>query len=131
MPDVKRVVGRYEIVGRIGKGGMGVVHLARQPGLDRLVALKELVAVDTEDPTFAERFVREARVAGALNHPNIVTVFDYFEDEGTAFIAMENLERGSLLPLVGRLSFVQIVGGLEAVLAGLAHAHEEGSCIAT
>jgi serine/threonine protein kinase len=126
MPEVKRVVGRYEIVGRIGRGGMGVVHLARQPGLDRLVALKELVAIDTEDPTFAERFVREARVVGALSHPNIVTVFDYFEDDGTAFIAMEYLERGSLLPLVERLSFLQIVGVLEGVLAGLAHAHEEG-----
>jgi predicted Ser/Thr protein kinase len=126
VPEGTRIVGRYEIVGRIGKGGMGVVHLARQPGLDRLVALKELVAVDADDPSFAERFVREARVAGALSHPNIVTVFDYFEEEGTAFIAMEYLERGSLQPLVGRLTFTQILGVLEGVFAGLGHAHEEG-----
>ena len=62
---------------------MAVVYLARQLDLDRLVALKELAAFHAaSDPSFAQRFVRESRLAGSLVHPNVITVFDYFEHEG-------------------------------------------------
>src|SRR5919197_3900186 len=126
MPDVMKTVGRYEILRDIGRGGMAVVYLARQTDLDRNVALKELGAFHAMDPAFAERFLRESRVAGSLSHPNIVTVHDYFEHEGIPYIAMEYMERGSLRPWVGHLSWVQVGGVLEGLLAGLAHAHRQG-----
>ena len=74
----------------------------------------------------AARFVRESRLAGALNHASIVTVLDFFEHDGTPYIAMEYVPRGSLRPWVGRLELAQVGGVLESVLAGLAHAHAPG-----
>jgi len=121
-----RTVGRYEVVGELGHGGTATVYLARQTDLGRLVALKELSAVQVADPSAARRFVRESRLAGSLNHPNVVTVHDYFEDQGTPYIAMEYLERGSLRPLMHDLTFGQIAGVLEGLLAGLGFAHERG-----
>jgi Protein kinase domain len=121
-----RSVGRYEILREIGHGGMAKVYLARQTDLRRLVALKELSALGAADATTARRFVRESRLAGSLNHPNIVTVHDFFEDRNTPYIAMEYLERGSLRPVIDRLTFAQIAGVIEGLLAGLRHAHERG-----
>src|ERR687887_251183 len=124
--QVVRTVGRYEILREIGRGGMAAVYLARQIDLDRQVALKELGAFHAADPAFAERFLRESRVAGSLSHPNIVTVHDYFEHEGTPYISMEYIERGSLRPWVSRLSLPQMAGVLEGLLAGLTHAESRG-----
>ena len=78
-----RAVGRYELVREIGRGGTATVYLARQTDLGRLVALKELSALSAADRSAARRFVRESRLAGSLNDPNIVTVHDFFEDHGT------------------------------------------------
>jgi serine/threonine protein kinase len=125
-PDPARVVGRYEIVRRLGRGGMATVHLARQRALDREVALKELHAAHAADAAFARRFLQESRVAGALNHPSVVSVIEYFEHDGAPFIAMEYLERGSLRPLVGRLTLAHVAGVLEGVLGGLAEAAAQG-----
>ena len=111
------MIGRYEVLRRLGTGGMAVVHLARQTDLERLVALKELRALHADDPSYAQRFLREARLAGSITDPNVVTVYEYLEHDGTPYIAMEYLERGSLRPYVGRLSLAQISGVLEAVLA--------------
>ena len=121
-----RTVGRYEIEELLGRGGMASVHLARQPALGREVALKELHSVHVADAALAHRFLHESRVAGGLNHPSIVSVIEYFEHEGVPFIAMEYLERGSLRPLVGRLTLAQVAGVLESVLAGLAEAAARG-----
>src|SRR5689334_9545382 len=126
MPDVMKTVGRYEILREVGRGGMAMVFLARQTDLDRFVALKELGAFHASDPSFAQRFLRESRVAGSLSHPNIVTVHDYFEHEGTPYIAMEYVERGSLRPHVGHMTLAQIGGVMEGLLAGLAHAEAHG-----
>src|ERR1041384_4627983 len=122
MPDAVRTVGRYGIVRELGRGGMAVVYLARQEDLDRLGALKELAAFHAADPDFARRFVRESRLAGSLVHPNVITVFDYFEHDRMPYIAMEYVERGSLRPYVGRMTLAQIGGVLEGLLAGLTHA---------
>ena len=120
-----RVIGRFELLEPIGHGGMAVVHLARQVDLDRLVALKELrVLHSLDDPLPAERFLREARTAGSMSHANIVHVYEHFEHEGTPYIAMEYLKRGSLRPLVGRLTLAQIVGALHGVLEALEHAEQ-------
>jgi serine/threonine protein kinase len=126
MPDVMKTVGRYEILREVGRGGMAMVYLARQTDLDRFVALKELGAFHASDPSFAQRFLRESRVAGSLSHPNIVTVHDYFDHDGTPYIAMEYVERGSLRPYVGKLTLAQIGGVLEGLLAGLTHAESHG-----
>ena len=115
-------VGPYRIVRQLGRGGMAVVYLAKQPVLARSVALKELAPFLAGDPALAQRFIREARVAGSLSHPNVVTVFDFLEQDGVPYIAMEYLERGSLRPFVGRMSLAQIAGVLEGLLAALSHA---------
>ena len=75
-------VGPYRIVRQLGRGGMAVVYLAKQPVLARSVALKELAPFLAGDPALAQRFIREARVAGSLSHPNVVTVFDFLEQDG-------------------------------------------------
>jgi hypothetical protein len=120
--DPARQVGRYQVVREIGRGGMAAVYLARQVDLDRDVALKELSSFHAADPAFAERFVRESRVAGSMSHPNIVTVYEYLNENGTPYIAMEYVERGSLRPFVGRTTPAQTIGVLEGALAGLAQA---------
>ena len=120
MHDVVRTVGRYELLREIGRGGMSIVYEARDPVLDRVVAVKELVGFVNRDAV--ERFLREARLLGSLNHPNVVTIYEYFEHDGTPFIAMEYLERGTLRSYIGHLTLQQIGGALEGVLAGLAHA---------
>jgi serine/threonine protein kinase len=117
-------IGRYRVEREIGRGGMAVVYLARQLDLDRPVALKKLAGLHASDPTVTTRFVREARLAGSLNHPNIVTVYEYFEHAGLPYIAMEFLPRGPLRPLVGALTVPQVVGVLNGVLAGLTDAEE-------
>jgi serine/threonine protein kinase len=126
MPEPSPETARYEILREIGRGGMATVYLARQVDLDRLVALKELGMLGESDPSFVQRFLREARLAGSLSHPNIVTVHDFFEQRGAPVIAMEYLRRGSLRQYVGALSLPQVGGVLEGVLAGLAHAEEHG-----
>src|SRR3954469_637238 len=100
---------------------MAGVYLVRQPALDREVVLKRL-DLESDDPTLAQRFVHEAQLAAALDHPNIVTLFDFFEDDGVAYIAMEYVGGGSLLSLVGCAALPQVFGVLEGVLAGLEHA---------
>src|SRR5262249_17719688 len=86
-----RTVGRYEILREIGRGGMAVVYAARQPDLDRQVALKELSSFPLNSPEFAHRFLRESRLAGSLNHPHIVTVHEDFEHDRVPYIAQEHL----------------------------------------
>jgi serine/threonine protein kinase len=117
---------RYEIIREIGRGANAVVYLARHSALDKLVALKELVRIEVGDETAATRFLREAQLAARLTHPNIVTVYDYFEHDGTPYIAMEHLERGSLRPFVGRLTLADIFKVLEGLLAALACAERHG-----
>jgi predicted Ser/Thr protein kinase len=116
----------YDVIRELGRGGMAVVHLARQRDLGRLVALKELAGLNAGDPAFAERFLRESRVAGSLNHQNIVTVYEYFEDGGVPYIAMELIEGGSLRPLLEELSLPRIGRVLEDLLAAVGHAGRSG-----
>lgn len=84
-----RQLGRFEIVSLLGEGGMGAVYKARDTHLDRLVALKVLPHDKMADAGRKRRFAQEAKAASALNHPNIVTIYDIASDEGVDFIAME------------------------------------------
>ena len=124
--NARRVVGRYQLIREIGRGGVATVYLARQVDLDRLVALKELTTVHMSAVGSADRFLRESRLAGSLSHPNIVTVFEYFEHGGAPYIVMEYLPRGSLRPHLGHLSEARLAGVLEGVLAGLDCAESAG-----
>src|SRR5712671_1393678 len=84
--------GRYEIRSPLGAGGMGEVYLAQDTKLDRKVALKMLPAEVASNRERMERFIREAKSAAALSHPNIAQIFEIGEDTGTHFIAMEFIE---------------------------------------
>ncbi len=121
MQEVLKRVGRFDLLEVIGRGGAAVVYLALQRDLQRNVALKELAPFHLADTSFAERFVEESRLAGSMNHANIVTVHEFFEDGSVPYIAMEYLPHGSLRQYIGRLSTAQIAGVLEGVLAGLSH----------
>jgi hypothetical protein len=122
-------IGRYEIQRRLGTGGMGSLYLARDPALDRLVAIKLLKDDYQDDAELRERFVREARSVARLRHRNIVLVFDVGEHEGRQFMAMEYLPGQTLTKLLGRtppVSLVQRLTLAEQLCAGLAHAHAAG-----
>src|SRR5687768_10188936 len=88
--------GRYELVRKLARGGMAEVFLARDLLLDRPVALKVLYPELSRDPTFVERFRREAQAAANLSHPNIVSIYDWGEEDGTYFIVMEYIEGRTL-----------------------------------
>jgi len=125
---------RYEIVRELGKGAMGVVYLAKDPLIGRLVALKTIrtrAGDDDETREFQQRFVREAQAAGILNHPSIVTVHDIGQDEptGTSFIAMEYVEGQNLKEILAQgrpLSFDEIGDIIAQVAEALDFAHAKG-----
>ncbi|HEX7677529.1 MAG TPA: protein kinase [Thermoanaerobaculia bacterium] len=128
-------LGRYEIVRELGKGAMGIVYLAKDPLIGRLVALKTIrpsAHADDEDTReFQARFVREAQAAGILNHPSIVTVHDIGQDEpsGMSFIAMEYVEGQNLKEMLAQgrpLSFEQAADIIAQVAEGLDFAHAKG-----
>jgi serine/threonine protein kinase/Tol biopolymer transport system component len=98
---IGRTLGHYVIVDKLGEGGMGVVYRARDPRLDRFVALKILPARSTNNPDHRRRFTQEAKAASALNHPNIVTVHDVGAVDGVSFIAMEYVKGATLRQTIG------------------------------
>jgi serine/threonine-protein kinase len=118
---------RYELVGRLGSGGMADVWLANDRQLGRQVALKFLHERFAQDAQFVERFRREASAAAGLQHPNVVGVFDRGEWEGGRYIAMEYVEGASLKDLIARgLSIPEAVEIVRQILAGARFAHERG-----
>jgi serine/threonine-protein kinase len=121
--------GRYRLERALGSGGMAVVYCARDEELSRTVAVKLLAEHLMEDREFRQRFLREARVAARLSHPNVVAIYDAGEDDGRPFIVMELVEGetlGNVLARRGRLPPHEVVElGIQAA-AGLAHAHARG-----
>ena len=120
--------GRYEIKEELGKGGMGVVYLAHDPQIDRLIALKVLRPDRLTGEAFVQRFLKEARTIGRLSHPNIVTVYDIGQDRETIFIAMEFLEGDPLNKIMEEreVSYEEILSlGLQMAEA-LHYAHGKG-----
>jgi serine/threonine protein kinase len=127
-PELPTTIGRYEVVSRLGQGGMGSLYLAKDPKIGRLVAIK-LVRQEFDSPEARQRFAREAQSAGALRHPNIVTIFDVDEHEGLPFIAMEYIDGETLAEVVKRKALLPIsrrLQWLEDLCAGLAYAHRQG-----
>src|SRR5438874_12466081 len=121
--------GRYEIVRRIARGGMAEVFLARDLLLDRPVALKILFPELSTDRNFVERFRREAQAAANLSHPNIVSIYDWGEEDGTYFIVMEYVDGRTLSAMLrqeGQLLPDRAAGIGSEVAAALAFAHRNG-----
>src|SRR5689334_8327743 len=135
LPATPPKLGRYEIVDEIGKGAMGVVYLARDPVIGRLVALKTFrigySIRDHELQQFRARFIREAQSAGILSHPGIVTIHDVVEEseDGMAFIAMEYVRGTNLKQILqsGQPMTLTRVGDIVTQVAdALDYAHSQG-----
>jgi serine/threonine protein kinase len=119
---------QFEIVRLIGQGGMASVFQARQPQLNRFVALKILQLGDEPDPVFAARFAREAQALAALSHPNIVTIHDFGQAAGFYYLVMEYVDGVSLRALLreGRLEPETALGIVPKICEALEFAHERG-----
>src|SRR5229473_1352649 len=126
-----QTVGRYEITGELGRGAMGVVYKALDPTIGRTVALKtmrlDVHGLDAQE--MVRRFQNEARAAGLLNHPNIVTIYDAGEQDGIFYIAMEFIEGTSLQELMAEkhiLASEEAIRLSREICKGLDYAHSHG-----
>ena len=126
--QLARLFPQLEILELLGQGGMGAVYKARQPALDRLVALKILPPQSAKDPGFAERFNREARALARLSHPNIVAVYDFGQAVDVPYFLMEYVEGWTLREVVrsGRLSPADTIRIVMQICEALQFAHDEG-----
>jgi eukaryotic-like serine/threonine-protein kinase len=127
--SVQSVAGRYEVERTLGGGGMAVVYLARDGELGRPVALKVLAENLADDAELRQRFVREARLAARLSHPNVVRVYDAGEEDGRPYIVMECVDGESLAELLrreGALAADRVAELGTQACAGLEHAHRAG-----
>jgi len=128
----RKTIGSFEVEAPIGEGGMGVVYLARQPGLDRRVVIKTLRRELADDESAEERFLREAQAAASIHHQNVVAVYDCFAWRGDHFIAQEYVDGANLAsilahtgrfePRIAMLVALQLSRGLEEIHArGIVH----------
>ena len=126
----KKTIGRYKIQGELGRGAMGIVYRAQDPALDRVVALKTIILADDAEgrKEYQKRFFLEAKAAGKLTHPSIVTTYDFGEQDGVAYLAMELLYGTELRTRLkeGPLPPAEAVEVARQVAEGLGFAHERG-----
>ena len=120
-------IGKYEVLGKLGEGAMGVVYKALDPLMERVVAIKTMSGDLDNEPELKTRFLRETRSAGKLSHKNIITIYELFEEDGRVYIAMEYLDgeeikakiaRRDQIPLEHKLRF------MTEICEGLHHAHQ-------
>ena len=128
----KSILTHYTIISKIGAGGMGEVYRAHDVRLDRKVAIKVLPAKLSNDQDRLQRFAQEARATSALNHPNILTVYDIGTHNGSPCIVAEVLEGEELRDRLdaGQLPLRKAVDYAQQIVRGLSTAHEKESCIA-
>jgi serine/threonine protein kinase len=128
LEEVARMFPQLEILGLIGQGGMGAVYRARQKELDRLVALKILPPDVGAEPAFADRFAREARALAKLNHPGIVTLYEFGRADGLFFFLMELVDGVNLRQLLsaGRVSAREALAIVPQICDALQYAHDQG-----
>jgi len=128
-PQSERI-GRYRIIAEIGRGAMGIVYRGEDDALGRSVAIKTILAsMDTEEQAgYLARFTQEAKALGGLNHPSIITVFEFGDEKGIAYLAMEYLEGKELRDLISarKLDLAAAVDIAAQVCDGLAFAHSRG-----
>src|SRR5262249_17841986 len=128
-PRLPATIGRYEITGRLGKGAMGVVYKAHDAMMQRTVAIKVMMADLEEDSETSSRFYREARSAGQLVHPNIITIFDMGQENGRPYIVMEHLDGETLNKYVARPEAADLESKIDLMVQicrGLQAAHSHG-----
>ena len=125
---MREKIGKFQLIRMIGHGAMGEVYLAKDPSLDRIVAVKTIRMNDSFGDEASVRFEREAKSAGAMNHPNIVTVFEFGVDEGVHYMAMEYVEGEDLGAAIrdGSMPLEDLLELLAQACEGLAFAHERG-----
>ena len=126
--EIAALFPQLEILECLGRGGMGVVYKARQPRLNRFVALKILAREKEQDPHFTERFTREAQALARLNHPNIVTVHDFGEAAGHCYLVMEFVDGLNLRQLlqIKKMAPEQALTIVPKICEALQYAHEQG-----
>jgi len=127
-PQIRRMpetapqrIGKYEITDLLGQGAMGVVYRALDPVLSRYVAIKVMSHGIAADQELRDRFMREARAAGSLQHPNIITIYDFGDEAGSLYIAMEYIEGSDLSEIMARRDPLPLGGKLD-ILIGALHA---------
>lgn len=128
-PDIAKMFGQVRITGELGKGGMGRVLRGHHTGLDVPVAVKVMSETYARDNTMRQRFLREARTAAKLDHPNIVRVLDVNEQNSVPYIVMEFVDGSDMSELLkrhGRLNGLAVLRAIAQVADGLAHAHSMG-----
>ena len=128
-PRIGKVIAGYRIEERVGRGGMGVVYRAEHLNLRRRAAIKIIAPDLAESEGFRERFTREARIAAALQHPNIVTVYDAGEVDGILYLAMQYIEGNDLSAMLrkdGRLRPYRAIDVCRQVASALDAAHAMG-----
>ena len=130
-PTVEEVANKFpqlEILGFVGQGGMGAVYKVRQKQLDRIVALKILPSQTAADPGFAERFTREAQALAKLNHPHIVTLYEFGQADGLFYFLMEFVDGVNLRQLLNasRLAPKEALAIVPQICDALQYAHERG-----
>ncbi|MCX6908640.1 MAG: serine/threonine-protein kinase, partial [Verrucomicrobia bacterium] len=122
----------YKVLSKLGEGGMGAVYKARQPMLDRLVAIKTIAANRAHEPGFVERFMQEAATSAKLNHPNIVQVYTGGEQDGVYYLVEEFVEGENLhdrLARDGRMDPQEALAVCVFVADGLKHAWDAAQII--
>ena len=120
-------LGRYQMLERIGRGGMASVYKAYSPKQDMEVAVKVLPSYRADDPAFVERFRQEAQAVASLDHPNIIRFYDFGEDKGFTYIVMEYLAGGTLQDRLGRkLSLEEVLELIAPFAEALDHSHSSG-----
>jgi len=119
-------IGNYKILKKAGSGGMGAVYLAHHRGLNKTVALKVLSPYITDDPSAAQRFIREARSMAQLEHPNVVQVYDIFKKENSYFLVMQFVEGKTLESCMKTISTLEAVKIVRQIADALSAAHKIG-----
>lgn len=121
-------IGKFEIHGVLGQGAMGQVYLGKDPLLGREVAIKTILAAQAGGEEARARFLREAQAAGTLNHPGIVTIHEFGEDQGLLYLAMERVKGEDLSQMIrsGSLTRPQVLEVIAQVCEALEHAHKAG-----
>ncbi|HLF02932.1 MAG TPA: serine/threonine-protein kinase, partial [Anaerolineales bacterium] len=129
MPNLTgSMLGAHHILQQIGYGGMSTVYIAYQPGLERLVALKVMPEVYTQNPKAVERFAQEARIIARLEHPNIIPIYDFAREGGLTYLTMRYVQAGTAKEILhqGPLSLPDAARILNDIAGALDYAHARG-----
>ena len=128
MDDKRMLANRYELIRKIGSGGMAVVYQAYDTSLDRQVAIKLLREEYADDPDFIRRFQKEAKAVARLSHQNIVNIYDFGESDGVTYLVMEYVEGSTLKEIIaqhGPLPISQVIDYSIQICYGMAQAHNQ------